>query len=56
MCGPGAPVTDLPKMYDEADLKNAIELNLLEKRKMRADALIGSFEREDYVAREKSVK
>jgi hypothetical protein len=38
------------------DLKNAIELNLLEKRKMRADTLTGSFEREYYVVREKSVK
>jgi hypothetical protein len=53
---PGAPVTDLPAIYDEADLKNAVELNLLGKRKMRADSLTGSFEREYYVAREKSVK
>ncbi len=53
---PDAPFTDLPTIYDEADLKNAVELNLLEKRKMRADALTGSFEREYYVAREKSVK
>ena len=53
---PGTPFTDLPTMYNEADLKNAVELNLLEKRKMRADALTGSFEREYYVIREKSVK
>jgi hypothetical protein len=54
---PGAPLMDSPKLtYDEADLKNAVELNLLEKRKMRADALAGSFEREHYVVREKSVK
>jgi hypothetical protein len=53
---PGAPFTDLPTIYDEADLKNAVQLNLLEKRKMRADALTGSFEREYYMAREKSVK
>jgi hypothetical protein len=54
---PGASFKDSPKLtYDEADLKNAVELNLLEKRKMRADALAGSFEREYYVVREKSVK
>ena len=53
---PGAPVMDLPSIYDEADLDNAVELNLLEKRKMRADALTGSFQREYYVVREKSVK
>ena len=56
MCGPGAAFVDLPLPHHEVDLNNAIELNLLEKRKMGADALIGSFEREDYVAREKSVK
>jgi hypothetical protein len=54
---PGAPLMDAPKLtYDEADLKNAVELSLLEKREMRADALSGSFEREYYVVREKSVK
>jgi hypothetical protein len=54
---PGAPLMDAPKLtYAEADLNNAIELKLLEKRKMRADALPGSFEREYYVVREKSVK
>jgi hypothetical protein len=53
---PGTPFTDLPTIYDEADLKNAVQLNLLEKRKMRADTLTGSFEREYYMAREKSVK
>jgi hypothetical protein len=53
---PGAPSTDLPTIYDEADLNNAVELSLLERRKMRADALTGSFEREYYVIREKSVK
>ena len=52
---PGASFKDSPTTYDEADLKNAIELNLLEKRKMRADTFIGSFEREYYVVREKSV-
>jgi hypothetical protein len=53
---PGDPFMDLPIPYDEVDLNNAIELNLLEKRKMRADALTGSFEREYYVVRETSVK
>ena len=48
--------TDLPAIYDEADLKNAVQLNLLEKRKMQADTLTGSFEREYYMVREKSVK
>ena len=51
-----APFMDLPTIYDDADLKNAVELKLLEKRKMRADALPGSFEREYYVIREKAAK
>jgi hypothetical protein len=53
---PGTPFTDLPIPYDEADLNNAIELNLLEKRKMRVDSLIGSSGWEWYVVREKAVK
>jgi hypothetical protein len=53
---PGKPFTDLPTIYDKTDLKNAIELNLLEKRKMRADALTGSFGREYYMVREKAAK
>ena len=32
---PGALFTDSATMYDEADLNNAIELNLLEKKKKR---------------------
>ena len=52
----GVPFKDSPTVYDEADLKIAVELNLLEKKKMRADALTGSFEREYYVVREKAVK
>jgi len=52
---PGTPFTDLPIPYDEADSNNAVELNLLEKKKMQADALTGSFQREYYVVREKSV-
>jgi hypothetical protein len=53
---PDAPFADLPTIYDEGDLKNAVELNLLEKRKMRADAVTGGFDQEYYVVREKSVK
>ena len=53
---PDRPSTDLPTIYDEADLKNAVELNLLEKRKMRADTLTSSFERDYYMAREKAVR
>ena len=53
---PGAPFTDLPIPYDEADLNNAIELNLLEKRKMRVDTLIGSSGWEWYVVRERAAK
>jgi len=53
---PGEPFMDLPIPYDEADLDNAIELNLLEKKKMRADTLTGSSGWEWYVVREKSVK
>ena len=44
---PGSPFTDSPTMYDEADLTNAIELNLVRKQKM-----VGSYEWEYYVARE----
>jgi len=53
---PGKPFTDLPTIYDKTDLKNAIEWNFLEKRKMRADALTGSFGREYYMVREKAAK
>jgi hypothetical protein len=31
---PGAPYSDAPTMYDEADLTNAIELNLVRKQKI----------------------
>jgi hypothetical protein len=42
----GAPYTDVPMLFfDESDLQNAIELSLLEKRKV-----VGSFEWEWYVA------
>lgn len=44
---PGSPYTDSPTMYDEADLNNAIELNLLEKRKVT-----GGYEWEYYGKRE----
>ena len=53
---PGAPFTDLPIPYDEADLNNAIELNLIEKRKMRVDTLTGSSGWEWYVVRERAAK
>jgi hypothetical protein len=53
---PGVPSKDWPTMYNEADLNNAIELNLLEKRKMLIGSVTGSSEREYYVVREKSVK
>jgi hypothetical protein len=53
---PGAPFTDLSIPYDEADLNNAIELNLLEKRKMRAETLTGSSGWEWYVVSEKAAK
>ncbi len=53
---PGAPYRDSPTRYDEADLNNAIELNLLEKRKMMTSNRTGSSEWEWYVVREKSVK
>jgi hypothetical protein len=43
-------------MYNEADLNNTIELNLLEKRKKLIGSVTGSSEREYYVVREKSVK
>ncbi len=48
---PGSPYTDTPTLFDEADLENAIALNLLEKRKVT-----GSFEWEYYVAKKKAAK
>ena len=53
---PGEPFMDLPIPYDEADLNNAIELNLLEKRKRLIGSVTGSSGWEWYVVREKSVK
>lgn len=44
---PGSPYADSHTVYDEADLNNAIELNLLEKRKVT-----GSYEWEYYKKRE----
>ncbi len=43
---PGAPYTDSPTAHDEADMNNAIALDLLEKRKMT-----GSYEWEYYVVK-----
>ena len=53
---PGAPFTDLPIPYDEADLNNAIELNLLEKKKKLIGSVTGSSGWEWYVVREKAAK
>ena len=53
---PGVPFTDLPIPYDEADLNNAIELNLLEKRKKLIGSVTGSSGWEWYVVREKAAK
>ena len=54
---PGAPVMDTPMpSYDEADLNNAIELNLLEKKKMLIGSPTGNSEWEWYVVRKKSAK
>src|SRR5713101_2394244 len=53
---PGTPFTDLPIPYDEADLNNAIELNLLEKKKMLIGSVTGSSGWEWYVVREKATK
>ena len=53
---PGEPFTDLPIPYDEADLNNAIELNLLEKGKKLIVSVTGSSGWEWYVVREKSAK
>lgn len=40
----GAPYVDAPTPYDEIDLKNAIELGLLEKRKLTVSSVTGSTE------------
>ena len=53
---PGALFTDLPIPYDEADLNNAIELNLLEMKKTRIGSVTGSSGWEWYVVREKAAK
>ena len=53
---PVAPFTDLPIPYDEADLNNAIELNLLEKEKKLIGSVTGSSGWEWYVVREKAAK
>ena len=53
---PGSPFTDLPIPYDEADLNNAIELNLIEKRKKLIGSVTGSSGWEWYVVRERAAK
>jgi hypothetical protein len=53
---PGAPFTDLPIPYDDADLNNAIELNLIEKRKKLIGSVSGSSGWEWYVVTEKAAK
>jgi hypothetical protein len=53
---PGSPFTDLPIPYDETDLNNAIELNLIEKRKKLIGSMTGSCGWEWYVVREKAAK
>jgi hypothetical protein len=53
---PGAPFTDLPIPYEEADLNNAIELNLIEKMKKLIGSVTGSSGWEWYVVREKAAK
>jgi len=53
---PGEPFTDLPIAYDEADLNNAIELNLIEKRKKLIGSVTGSSGWEWYVVRERAAK
>jgi hypothetical protein len=53
---PGTPFTDLPIPYDEADSNNAVELNLLEKKKMLTGSVTGSSGWEWYVVREKAAK
>jgi hypothetical protein len=53
---PGSPFTDLPIPYDEADLNNAIELNLIEKRKKLIGSVTGSSGWEWYVVTEKAAK
>jgi len=53
---PGAPFTDSLTMYDEVDLNNAIELNLIEKKKMLTGSSTSSSEWECYVVRKKPAK
>jgi len=46
--------TDSPEMkYDESDLNNAVELNLIEKRKVTVGRITGSAEFEWYCATDK---
>jgi hypothetical protein len=47
---PGAPYTDAPMlMFDEVDLHSAIDLDLLDKRRV-----VGSYEWEWYVVKRKT--
>jgi hypothetical protein len=52
---PGAS-SDSPTPYEEADLNNAIELNLLKKQPMMTTRVPGSYEWEWYVVRERTAK
>ena len=56
---PGAPFNDTPMMmFDEADLHNALALDLLEKREVKGETIpsTGSYEWEWYVVKKATPK
>jgi hypothetical protein len=56
---PGAPYTETPMMmFDKSDLHNAVALDLLEKRKVKVEAIpsTGSYEWEWYVVKKANPK
>jgi hypothetical protein len=53
---PGAAFNDSPTPYDEADLNNAVKLNLIEKKKMLIGSVTGNSGWEWSVVREKAAK
>jgi hypothetical protein len=52
----GAPYTDTPTMFDEIDLRHAVELNLLEPRKFTESSIRGGSEAEWYTSKRKPPK
>jgi hypothetical protein len=54
--GPGAPYSDSPTTFEEADLQNAIALNLLQARIFRESSITAGSQREWYTSKRKPPK